>query len=109
MPSPGEKRITTPQKTASGTPKKHLESSGAHDFSLQYVMDIQRSLGAMETAVKGLTGALDKHDSRLQILSDKIVSAEGSFKVIKLVGGVMGSVALALLGAIAAAALRHWW
>lgn len=103
MPSRGEKgssQIANPPQTASGTPPLHTQSSNDHNFYLQCVMEIQRSIGKLETSVSALSSTGEKHEIKLDKINEDVHTAKGMVKAFGWVLSIAGAIGLVLLGSI---------
>src|SRR5450432_3737435 len=103
VPSRGEKlssQLTNPPATASGPPPMHLQSVQDHNFYLQCVMEIQRSIGELKTGLEAVAKSSEKHGAKIDSLNETVHTAKGFLKAITIIGSIFGAVGLALLAAI---------
>ena len=85
----------------------HVVSVNDHNFYLQCSMEIQRSVGKLETAIASLTSVSEKHDAKLEKINEDVLTAKGMVKAFGLVLSGVGAIALVLLGSILTVLLRH--
>lgn len=106
MQSRGEKdnqKIGSPAQTAFGSPTTHVSTGPTHDFYLQSALHTERSIGALEQAVKTLAETTGKHGEKLDKLVSDVEQAKGSMKTFKWVFGLAIPIGTVLLETI----LKH--
>lgn len=67
---------STPQATPAGTPSPTERGQHGHDFTLQAVMEMQKSIGGLESSVKVLGEKFDKQSDSVSDLKKKIGHVE---------------------------------
>ncbi len=93
--------VGTPTQTAFGSPTTHVQTGPTHDFYLQSAMHTERSIGALEQAVKTLTETTSKHGEKLDKVVTDIEQAKGSMKTFRWVFGIAIPAGTVILEALA--------
>jgi hypothetical protein len=83
----------TPQSMPKTTPQEY--SSAGHDFTLQAVMEMQRTLGGVAERIDGLSGGLEK-------MADKLGDIEKAVHAVK-IGAIVAGAILTVVGGVL------WW
>jgi hypothetical protein len=96
-----------PPDTASSPPPPYRGTSAGYDFYLQSIVEIQRSVGSIESSIKHLSERDLVHEAKLESTADKVqdLSKEvhGAKKiawVFGIIGSVIGAVGLVFLNKI---------
>lgn len=86
---------TTPQATPAGTPNGGFSGQQhGHDFTLQAVMEMQKSIGSIESSINNLA---DKIGDQSQAMSD-LKKKVGSIEKVMYAAGVVLLISLTLAG-----------
>lgn len=79
-----------------------------HSFFLQIVMEIQRSIGKLESSNQHLASVSETHAKKLDDAAEELHTAKGMAKAFGWVLSAIGAVALLLLGTILTVLLKHF-
>jgi len=85
---------SVPSQLPQMTPQDYITSE--HSFTLQSVMEMQRTLGQLTQAVTTLTEESKKSSAKLDEISHKVYAAQVTIKVVGSVLGIIGGGALLL-------------
>jgi hypothetical protein len=96
-----------PPETASGTPLI-VQSSSNHDFFLQIALEIQRSIGKLESSNQNLCSTNEKHAKQLEYVAEQLHTAKGIVKAFGWILSILGAIGLVLLGTILTVILKHY-
>ena len=85
--------ISTPDEYSSpATPRNYVQTG--HDFTLQTIMELQKSTGQLTTAVESLKESIDKQDKKVTKLEEtvsgvthKIYAATAVLVILVAIGG----------------------
>jgi len=94
-----EGQITTTSPKLPDTSPQPFQGSD-YSFTLQAVLEVQRSLGKLENAIINLADQSQKHGDKLDKLSHKISMAQGGVWVIAALIAGLGSAVAFLLNKI---------
>lgn len=83
----GEQRDTTPARIPETTPLPYPGPD--YSFTLQAIMEMQKTLGQVTQSVATFSDQIKKHDEKLDKISHKVYAAE---VVLILVGGILSIV-----------------
>lgn len=86
---------SVPTRSPQTTPQSYAPAD--HSFTLQSIMEMQKTLGELTQAVKTLTEQSKNNCTKLDDISHKIYAAQMTIKVVASVLGVIGSGALFLI------------
>lgn len=86
----------------------HSSSVQDHNFFLQIAMEIQRSIGKLESSNEHLASISEKHAKKLDDVTEELHTAKGMGKAFGWVLSAIGAVALLLLGTILTVLLKHF-
>lgn len=75
----------------------HVPSAQDHNFYLQCVMELQRSIGKLESAIPALTSTAERQEEKVDLLNKEMNQAKGSLTALKWIAGVAVPVATILL------------
>jgi hypothetical protein len=110
MRSRGEEeptRIGNPPEIASGSPLI-AQSSSNHDFFLQIALEIQRSIGKLESSNQTLCVTSESHGKQLEAVAEQLHTAKGAVKAFGWILSIFGAIGLLLLGTILTVILKHY-
>ena len=106
-PRPKPPETTTPPPLQVPPPMQQAATPN-HDFVTQIVFETQKSVGGLEATIKALAVATEKHDAKLEKILEEMNIAKGSLSAFKKMATVLGSAAVAILGAIFTALIKHF-
>ena len=98
----------TPPPPAPIPPPTHVASSSNHDFSLQFIMQTERSVGELKTGLEAVAKSNEKHDDKIDALNETVHSAKGFLKAITIIGSVLGAIGITLLTFILNTLSKHF-
>ena|SRR5205823_2188682 len=96
---PAGERETTPSRGPETNPQ--LYPGPDYSFTLQAIMEMQRTLGELKQSVSTLTSQIDKHDTKLDEVSRKVYAAE----IVLIVVGAI----LTILSGVVVWFINHAW
>ena len=88
----GSSQTTNPPQTASGPPPLHVQSSNDHNFFLQIALEIQRSIGGLESSIEHLCERDQAHEKKLESLANEVHDLSKEMHGAKKIAWVFGAI-----------------